>query len=112
MEFRILDPDAILRKLGGKRALFVELRDIFADEGPRYLAAIRAGLVEGNAAAVRLACHSLRGSLSYFGVDAAIQLAGEIERHAAANNLTALDEMCSRLAGLVDSALSELQLVA
>ena len=50
------------------------------EEIPRLLASIRQALDEGNSVDLRLAAHTLKGSLRYFGAAPAVEQAYRLER--------------------------------
>lgn len=76
----ILDLSVIesLRELGGSE-LVVELVEIFLDDLPPRIAALREALEEGDAEAVARCAHTLRGSCANMGALRMNQLASELE---------------------------------
>ena len=77
---------ARLRRWGGD-ALVRDMWAIFAEDAPGRLAAARAGAAAGDAAAVRLAAHSLRSSCAQLGAAAAAELGDAAERAALRGDL-------------------------
>ena len=104
----IFDPKVLLKRLGGNRNLFDELIEIFREEAPRNLEAIRDGIANADPEAVKLGSHTLKGSLSYFETAPAIELAEHLEKKANAKNLEGASEAYSRLTALVQPLLEEL----
>ena len=68
-----------LRRLGGDK-LVADLIDLFGELAPQRLAAVRAGLAAGDAAAVALAAHSLTSSAGNLGLAEMQALAADLER--------------------------------
>ena len=87
---------ARLRRFGGDR-LVRDLWAIFAEDAPGRLAAARAGAAAGDAAAVRLATHSLRSSCAQLGATGAAAPREAAERAAAAGDLAPVPALLDRL---------------
>jgi CheY-like chemotaxis protein len=68
-----------LERLGGDVALLQEIADIFLLEGPKHLASLRRAIVEGDAAAIEMTAHTLKGELGYLGISEVSQKACELE---------------------------------
>jgi two-component system sensor histidine kinase/response regulator len=69
-----LDDAALLKRLGGDERLFSEVIQAFLNDCPARLVAIRQAVERGDAAALRIAAHSLKGAagnLSALGLFAA-----------------------------------------
>jgi len=69
-----------LRTVQGDRELLREIVDAFLQESPRLMAEIRQAISVGDAAALRLAVHTLKGSMRYFGARRAYDHAYELEK--------------------------------
>jgi len=83
-----LDKDAILERLEGDVELLEEIVQLFLEEFPRLLAALRESLANADAAGLRMAAHALKGSLSNFGSLPAVALAFELETMGRNGDLT------------------------
>src|SRR6478736_5951742 len=68
-----------LERLGGDEELLQELCEIFLDESPKLLQALRQAIVDTDSEAVMRAAHSLKGELGYLGAPGALQAARELE---------------------------------
>jgi HPt (histidine-containing phosphotransfer) domain-containing protein len=68
-----------LEQLGGDETLFQEVMDIFLDEAPKHLAALRLAVEQGLAETVETTAHTLKGELGYLGIPEISQRASEIE---------------------------------
>ncbi len=71
----VIDWDAALRSVNGDRTLLRDLAEAFLMESPQRVEEIRRALAEGDAASLRRAAHTVKGSARYFG-------AAEMFRHA------------------------------
>jgi two-component system sensor histidine kinase/response regulator len=99
------DPAKALERVDGDEALLREIIKIFLDETPRLLTALRQGVSEGNAATVERAAHSLKGELSYFGLEELRQKAWALEQ-------MGRDRDLNRAAEVFDSLQEELSVLA
>lgn len=64
----------------GEPDLVVELIDLYAEEGPRHLAAIRSAWAAGDLAALAWAAHGLKGSSASLGARHVEMLCERLER--------------------------------
>ena len=74
-----LNRAAVLDRLGGDTTLLREITAIFLAEYPGLLAEIRDAIATGKSRDVERAAHTLKGSVSNFGVVAATKAALELE---------------------------------
>jgi PAS domain S-box-containing protein len=75
----ILDRTLALARVGGNEQLLRELMGLFRQECPRLMTAIRDALAKRDAAGLRLAAHTLKGSVSTFGATVAFEAASRLE---------------------------------
>ena len=75
----VLDRDAILERMEGDVELLEEIVQLFLEDSPRLIAAMRDSLANADAAGLRMAAHAMKGSLSNFGSLPAGVLAFELE---------------------------------
>jgi CheY-like chemotaxis protein len=68
-----------LEQLGGDETLLQEVIDIFLEEAPKHLAALRLAVAQGVAKTVETAAHTLKGELGYLCVPEISQRASQIE---------------------------------
>jgi CheY-like chemotaxis protein len=99
-----LDRAEALRRVNGDEALLSEIATLFLADYPRLLTEIDSAIVEGDAKRLRLAAHTLKGSLSFFGARSASENARQLEMMGlggimtdAAAVFTTLQEQMSRL---------------
>jgi signal transduction histidine kinase/CheY-like chemotaxis protein len=74
-----IDWPATLERVGGNAELLAELVALLRQECPRLVADLAAALTARDASGIRLAAHTLKGSLSILGVAPALKAAHEIE---------------------------------
>ena len=74
------DWNAALRAVKGDRQLLDLVVETALEEAPRLMEGIRAAVAAGDPAALRLAAHTLKGSIRYFGESAAYELAFQLEQ--------------------------------
>jgi two-component system sensor histidine kinase/response regulator len=73
------DCAALLDHLDGDVDLAREVVELFLEDCPRRLGAVREALARGDADALQFAAHSIKGSVLYFGATAAVAAAVQLE---------------------------------
>jgi signal transduction histidine kinase/DNA-binding response OmpR family regulator len=76
-----------LEQLGGDETLLQEVVDIFLEEAPKHLAALRLAVAQGMAKTVETAAHTLKGELGYLCVPEISQRASQIEEMGRSNDI-------------------------
>ena len=84
------------------------MRSAFLSEGPRLLAVAGRGLDDGDAMAIALAAHSLRGAAAFLGADTLHARCAQIEQLADAGELDAVTPHLAALRLELTQALTEL----
>ncbi len=107
-----LDKAVALERLGGDEELLKEVAALFLDEYPTLMAEIKVALGAKNANRLERAAHSLKGSVSNFGSDAAWQAAYEMEKMGRANDLANSEAAYSHLASVMEAIHPELSALA
>ena len=74
------EADTIMEAVGGNLKLLARVRDAFISQSPRLIASMREAIAEGNSDALFRAAHTLKGAISNFGMDDALEAAIQIER--------------------------------
>ena len=78
-EAAVLDVDASLKRLGGDRAILVELARMFAEDSPGLMGAIEEGIQQSRYSDAGRAAHSLRGLAANFGAARSMHRLRELE---------------------------------
>ena len=97
----LFDRAEALTRVCGNLALLRELAELFLEDSPRWLGDIRSALRSGDAAALRRAAHTLRGSVGSLGSRLAEQAAGQLESLAHAGDLAISRESFCVLEGVM-----------
>ncbi|HET7102045.1 MAG TPA: response regulator, partial [Terriglobia bacterium] len=110
----IIDWKRALASVDGDSELFHELLRIFAVGAPVTLEKLRTGVKRKNAATIEQAAHALKGSMSNFGADDAVQAASKLETAArngdlehTAEGLRQLEKEVQRLLDAIGTLESE-----
>jgi PAS domain S-box-containing protein len=75
----VLNETVALKRVGGDRDLLRELAGLCLDECPKLMADVREAVARKDAAKLRLAAHTLKGSVATFGADATAAAALRLE---------------------------------
>jgi PAS domain S-box-containing protein len=93
-----------LQRLGGDERLLADVAQIFLQDSPGWVAAVRAALARGDTAGLRRAAHTLKGAVGYFGAAAVAAAALRLEELGRAGDLApapaaleSLEQALSRL---------------
>ena len=93
----IFDEQSALSYTGGDRALLKEIIDVFREDYPSVIRRLERALKGGNAEAVRMAAHALKGSIATVGSPAGRQTAFELEQMGRLNQLAGAEPALARL---------------
>jgi HPt (histidine-containing phosphotransfer) domain-containing protein len=85
-----------LEQLGGDETLLQEVLDIFLEEAPKHLAALRLAVAQGITETVETTAHTLRGELGYMGLPEISQKASELEEMGRSNDLRGAASLLSQ----------------
>ena len=81
------DPSTTLEQLGGDETLLQEVIEIFLEEAPKHLAALRVAVEQGIAETVETTAHTLKGEFGYLCVPGISQRASQIEEMGRSNDI-------------------------
>ncbi len=93
----VIDTAAMLDRFEGDIELAREVVELFLEDCPRRLAAVRAALAHGDSGALEFAAHSIKGSVSNFGAAAAVVAALRLEIIGRTGDLSHATEACAAL---------------
>lgn len=102
-----LDTAELRSRFEGKGDLLRRMIRIFSEQTPQLLARLRHAARRGDAPAVAWTAHTLKGSLSQFGANAAAELARQLEQ-ATPPSIASLIQELEMQAGEVQQALTQL----
>jgi signal transduction histidine kinase/CheY-like chemotaxis protein/HPt (histidine-containing phosphotransfer) domain-containing protein len=91
------DRKATMKRLGGDDDLFREFIEVFQEDSPRMLDAIRSAILADDGVAVARAAHGMRGLASNFGATAVVETATLLENAGNRNDLGDAPEVLDRL---------------
>lgn len=93
----VLDRVSALSRVGGDAELLQEMAQLFLEEFPSQMDAIRQAVSTRNAREIERSAHSLKGSVGNFGAVAAQQAALDLEMLGRAGNLAPIEGALSTL---------------
>lgn len=105
------DATQALERLNGDENLLREVVEIFLQETPKNMKALRQGLSDGNALAVGRIAHSLRGELGYLGFSTMSLKVCELEEMAGKQDLRLAQQLVASLESDLSVAMASMQIV-
>jgi HPt (histidine-containing phosphotransfer) domain-containing protein len=101
------------RRLGGDRALALEVMRMFVEDCPQRMAAIRRAVAEQDAAGLQVAAHTLKGSAGYLSAAMVVEAAARLEHIGREGDLgeaaAALEQLETAVTRLVPALAREVQ---
>jgi CheY-like chemotaxis protein len=94
---KVIDRRAILDRVGGDTELLTEIASLFLEDCPKLLSEIRQAFQQGDLEHLEKAAHALKGSVSNFGADAAVEAALRVESMGRSRDLTEAPQAIVRL---------------
>ena len=91
------DEEALLRRFGGDRKFLRGMARIFLADSPKRLAEIRQAIEQRDYEALRIAAHTLKGSVANFVCRQAVEAAYHLEGMGREQNLTDAEPAYARL---------------
>jgi len=92
-----LDKHVIVDRVGGDMELLREIADLFLQDYPSLVVKIKGALHQGNPELLEKAAHTLKGSVSNFGAESAVQAALNLENMGRSGNITEAPQMVVNL---------------
>ena len=93
----VVDEARLLERVGGDRRALAEVARIFLADAPRRTAEIRRAILGGDARAMRAAAHTLKGAVSNFGAQGAVEAAFDLQKLGDAGQLEEAPSALERL---------------
>ena len=103
------DPAAALDRVGGDRALLVEVMELVLEDCPRVLTQVRRAIREGDAVALEHEAHAFKGAVGNFGAQETVDAALALERLARAGDLSQTPGVVARLEAAMSSLATDLR---
>ncbi len=110
-QLRHLDEAVALSRVGGDSELLREVAELFLEDYPNALGKIRTAVVAGDQAGLEQHAHSLKGSISTFGAQAAFDAALALERQGRSGDLNGAEDGLSRLEQALAALRPELEAI-
>ena len=98
---RALDTTSLTDRFEGDVEMLSQLSEVFLEEYPRQLSAVREAVRGRDAAALARSSHMLKGSVGIFGAEHAAELAEHLESSGRTADLAHVDEEYRSLEGHV-----------
>lgn len=111
-QLTVLDRALALERVGGDVELLQEMAQLFLEEYPSQLEAIRQAVDAGDPKALERAAHSLKGSIGNFGAAEAHQAAFHLELLGRQGTLEAVHEALAQLEKALQRVESEIARLA
>src|SRR5262249_47284212 len=96
-ESPIFDSAAAMERVGGNADVFKSVVEAFLEETPRLMDVLRRAFATGDAAKVRLAAHTLKGSTSVFGASTLRRAFQTLEDSARMGDLADLEPVLAQI---------------
>jgi len=84
----VFDPQAALSRVRGDRDMLLDIVRLFFDEIPELLSTLRTSIARGDGRAIERTAHSVKGTVSSFGAQAAQAAALKLEEIGRSGDLT------------------------
>ncbi len=93
----LLDLDTALGRVGGDEELLREIGALFLQEYPPAISDLRIAVADRDPKRIEHKAHSLKGSVSTFGMGIAFQATYDLERQGRSGDLTEVDSNFQRV---------------
>ena len=105
----LVDWDEATKTVAGDRGLLLEIIGAFVEESACQMARIRQAVGAGDPSLLRIASHTLKGGLRYFGTERTYQLAFQLEQMGRAADLGGAEQVLAELEADMKRIVPELQ---
>ena len=103
-----IDCDGVMKRLGDDRALFQEFIGFYDEDCPRLMGQLADAVNSGDAEAMHLAAHSLKGLVASIGATEVVDQAATLERMSRAGDLNEAEVTLAKLQAEVQQLCSDL----
>jgi CheY-like chemotaxis protein len=101
LEQEVMDLNGTMQRLGGDHALFERFVEVYNEDAPQLLEALRSAVPARDASATMRAAHSLRGLAANFGAAKVVELASQLETAGKEDDWQETDALLGELANAV-----------
>lgn len=108
----VLDRSVALMRVGGDEELLQEMAQLFLEEYPAQIGAVRKAVEVRDAKAIERTAHSLKGSLGNFAASAAHQAALALEMKGRTSDLSQVEQALAELESSLLDLIPELERLA
>jgi CheY-like chemotaxis protein len=105
----LVDRIELLRRIGNDKKLMSRIIEIFLRDAPSQLDAMCQAIEKKNSADLRLAAHTFKGAVGYFGQGPAFQLGQQLEHDAKLGNFARGQSVLIELKPILEQLSEELQ---
>lgn len=105
---RLIDRQRLMSEFAGDEEILAELRDTFVGELPKMMTAIESAISAGDAKALEIAAHTLKGAASNFQAPLIKEAAFVLENQGKEKSMAGAVENFAKLKTLMDELLIEL----
>jgi HPt (histidine-containing phosphotransfer) domain-containing protein len=105
----VIEFDQLIERLGGDRTLLQSMAALFAEEGPRMMAAVAEAVRTGTDDDLRQAAHALRGAVGNFSREGAMATAARIEALATTGTRDAIQAEATLLGEQIAAMVTSLE---
>ncbi len=105
---RLIDRQRLMSEFAGDEEILAELRDTFVGELPKMMTAIESAISAGDAKALEIAAHTLKGAASNFQTPLIKEAAFVLENQGKEKSMAGAVENFAKLKTLMDELLIEL----
>lgn len=92
-----VDTASLIDRFDGDVDMLSQLSEVFVQEYPQQLSAIRDAFQQQDAVALARSSHMLKGSVGVFGADQALEMARQLEEAGRVADLSGSEQICARL---------------
>lgn len=105
----LVDWDAALRSVGSDQSILDTVVEAALEELPRLMKQLNQAIESSSFEVIKRSAHTINGALRIFSPRQAIEIAGQIERHAASGSLEKITPLVPQLKVLLEEVSQELQ---
>src|SRR5206468_13001495 len=106
---KVLDREAMLEHVAGETALLDEIVRLYREDAPRLLSDLRGAITQQDSRSMERAAHKIKGVLGMLGAEIAAEVAAQLEKLGAEQNLDRAGLLLSALEREMERLMPELE---